>query len=250
MEGVNLQNVLTRRPEGYHKQLVNFAQHHGSSDGGQVKTIHDRVRVKEPGLEKRLATDWYRRTTLLDHFMHPDTKIDDFYRSQYGEQGDFITTGYQADIVADTYPQIRLSRLGSVWLREQKNVVSVEKTLSVTDRLGWQVVYRIQNVHGAACQLWFGSEMNLAFSFRDPQDPLEHPHETQWICRDRGHGISVKAQFDLPTDLWEFPLETVSLSEEGFERTYQGTVLLAHAKITLQPGQVWVRSWRVGVQSE
>ena len=52
-----------------------------------------------------------------------------------------------------------------------------------------------------------------------------------------------------PTDLWEFPLETVSLSEEGFERTYQGTVLLAHSKITLQPGQVWVRSWRVGVQS-
>ena len=51
-------------------------------------------------------------------------------------------------------------------------------------------------------------------------------------------------------DLWEFPLETVSLSEEGFERTYQGTVLLAHAKISLQPGQVWLRSWRIGVGPE
>jgi len=35
----------------------------------------------------------------------------------------------------------------------------------------------------------------------------------------------MSVHFDLPLDLWEFPLETVSLSEEGFERTYQGTVL-------------------------
>ena len=39
----------------------------------RVPTIHDRVRVKEPGLEKRLYTDWYRRTSLLDHFFHPDS---------------------------------------------------------------------------------------------------------------------------------------------------------------------------------
>lgn len=249
-EGINLQNTLTRRAEGYHKQLLDFVAHNGGTDSGRVKTIHDRVRVKEPGLEKRLSTDWYRRTTLLDHFLHPDTKIDDFYHCQYGEQGDFVKTGYQADVVEDTYPQIRLSRLGSVWTGEQKNVVSVEKTLSMTDRMGWQVVYRIQNVHGAACQLWFGCEMNLAFSSQDQQDPLEHFQQTQFIRRDHGHGLNIKIQFDLPTDLWEFPLETVSLSEEGFERTYQGTVLLAHSRITLQPGQVWVRSWRVGVQPE
>ena len=92
--------------------------------------------------------------------------------------------------------------------------------------------------------------MNLAFSSQDQQDPLEHLAQTQWIRRDHGYGLILKIQFDLPTDLWEFPLETVSLSEEGFERTYQGTVLLAHSKITLQPGQVWVRSWRMGVGSE
>ena len=153
-------------------------------------------------------------------------------------------------MVEDTYPQIRLSRLGSVWTGEQKNMVSVEKTLSFTDRLGWQVVYRIQNVHGAACQMWFGCEMNLAFSGQDLQEPAEHLQQTQYVRRDHGHGLGLKMQFDMPTDLWEFPLETVSLSEEGFERTYQGTVLLAHSRITLQPGQVWVRSWRVGVQAE
>ncbi len=247
-EGINLQNVLTRREEGYHKQLLDYAAHQGPADTGRVRTIHDRVRVKEPGLETRLFVDWYRRTSLLDHFLHPNTKAEDFYRCQYGEQGDFIKTGYQVDIVKDTYPQIRLSRLGAVWTGDQKNMVSVEKTLSLTDAKGWQVVYRIQNVHGPACQLWFGCEMNLAFSSQDKQDPAEYLQQTQWLRPDHGYGLVLNVQFDLPVDLWEFPLETVSLSEEGFERTYQGTVLLAHSRVLLDPGQVWVRSWRVGVQ--
>ena len=108
-------------------------------------------------------------------------------------------------------------------------MVSVEKAITLTQAKGWQVVYRIQNVHGPAVQLWFGSEMNLAFSSQNKQDPTENLQEIQWIQPDHGYGLVFHIQFDLPTDLWEFPLETVSLSEEGFERTYQGTVLLAHS---------------------
>jgi len=249
-DGINLCNVLTRRQEGYHQQLLDYVSHQTPDDPGSVKTIHDRVRVKEPGLEKRLFVDWYRRSSLLDHFLHPNTSLQDFYRCQYGEQGDFVKTGYQVDIVEDKYPQIRLSRLGSVWTGDQKNMISIEKTLTPTSTEGWQIVYRIQNVHGPVCQLWYGCEMNLAFSSQDKQDPVEHVHETQWLRPDHGYGLVLGVHFDLPTDLWEFPLETVSLSEEGFERTYQGTVLLAHSRISLQPGQVWTRSWRIGVQRQ
>jgi 4-alpha-glucanotransferase len=248
--GINLQNVLTRRQEGYHKQLVDFASHHGPSAAGHVRTIHDTVRVKEPGLEKRLFTDWYRRTSLLDHFLHPDTTLDQFYKCQYGEQGDFVKTGYQVDVVEDKYPQIRLTRMGAVWTGDQKNMIAIEKTITPSDAEGWQVVYRIQNVHGPACQLWYGCEMNFAFSSQDKQEPTEHVHQSEWQRRDHGYGLVLGVNFDLPVDLWEFPLETVSLSEEGFERTYQGTVLLAHAKIALQPSQVWIRSWKVGVSPE
>lgn len=245
--GVNFQNVLTRRLEGYHKQLLEHVQHQSETSNAPVKTIHDRVRVKEPGLEKRLFVDWYRRSSLLDHFLHPNTTLDNYYRCQYGEQGDFVKTGYQVDVVEDKYPQIRLSRLGSVWSGDQKHMVAIEKTLTFTGSEGWQVVYRIQNVHGPACQLWFASELSFAFSSQDKQDPSESLQQSQWVRRDHGYGLSLTIDFDFPMDLWEFPLETVSLSEEGFERTYQGTVLLAHARIALQPGQVWIRSWKVGI---
>ena len=151
-------------------------------------------------MEKRLSIDWYRRTSLLDHFIHPNTKMDDFFRCQYGEQGDFIKTGYQADVVEHQYPQVRLSRMGAVWTGDQKNMISVEKTISLAEPRGWQVVYRIQNVHGAACQIWFGCEMNFAFSSQDKQDPIEHLEQTQWVRRDHGYGLLLKVQFDVPTD--------------------------------------------------
>jgi alpha-amylase len=40
-------------------------------------------------------------------------------------------------------------------------------------------------------------------------------------------------------DWWQFPLETVSLSEAGFERGYQGTTLMAHWPLDLEPGAMW-----------
>ena len=43
--------------------------------------------------------------------------------------------------------------------------------------------------------------------------------------------------FSIPVSAWFFPLMTVSKSEEGFERTYQGSSLLFLHPINLTPGQ-------------
>ncbi len=39
---------------------------------------------------------------------------------------------------------------------------------------------------------------------------------------------------DLQAELWHAPIETVSLSEDGFERTYQGTTLLLRWRLAPQ----------------
>ena len=43
-----------------------------------------------------------------------------------------------------------------------------------------------------------------------------------------------------PTSIWRFPLETVSNSEGGFERTYQGSVIVPLVDITLDEALVHV----------
>jgi len=58
---------------------------------------------------------------------------------------------------------------------------------------------------------------------------------TEKTFRDPVYG-GVELKFSEPLDLWSFPLETISRSEEGAERTYQGAVLLPHLKRELEPG--------------
>ena len=55
-------------------------------------------------------------------------------------------------------------------------------------------------------------------------------------------GISVTTTTDEPADAWWAPIETVSNSENGFERVYQGSGLLLSWPLRLGPGETWSRS--------
>ncbi|MBM2844735.1 MAG: hypothetical protein HW407_47, partial [Bacteroidetes bacterium] len=47
-------------------------------------------------------------------------------------------------------------------------------------------------------------------------------------------GIETSFMFREPAVLWRHPLETVSLSEAGFERLYQASVVTPHWKFRLE----------------
>ena len=46
--------------------------------------------------------------------------------------------------------------------------------------------------------------------------------------------------------LWRFPVETVSQSEAGFERVYQGSAIVPLWRITLKPGGKWAMGIKLG----
>jgi alpha-amylase len=50
-------------------------------------------------------------------------------------------------------------------------------------------------------------------------------------------GIEVALDVAPMSELWHFPLETVSQSERGLEKTFQGIVLLFSWKFALRPGE-------------
>jgi alpha-amylase len=54
-------------------------------------------------------------------------------------------------------------------------------------------------------------------------------------------GIAVRTTLDEPTDAWFAPIETISNSEDGYERVYQGSGLLVSWPLHLEPGQRWSR---------
>ena len=233
---INLLNVLTRRPEAYHQRLREFLAHPPRDEQG-IKTIHDIVKVKEQNLDQYLRYDWHRRVSLTDHFIHPSTKREDFKRVQYGEQGDFVLGSYDARCTASS---VVLSRTGTVWEHDRPCRIHLEKTVTPRND-GMKIAYVLENLDDKEVALVFAPEYCYAFSFGTDQDDALLNQQVAWTRRDDHFKVRVDMGWSEPADMWVFPLETVSLSESGFERTYQGTVaaiifrlvLPAHARHTL-----------------
>jgi 4-alpha-glucanotransferase len=57
-------------------------------------------------------------------------------------------------------------------------------------------------------------------------------------------GVVVRTEVDVAADAWWAPVETVSNSESGFERVYQGSGLLLSWPVRLAEGERWSRTIR------
>ncbi|MCM2266647.1 MAG: DUF1926 domain-containing protein [Elusimicrobiales bacterium] len=222
--GVNFGSLVWRHPEAYHE-----------ADARSISSSEKR-RAAEAELKKDLAYDWHPRMSLLDHFLHADTSFQAFSKASYGEQGDFVTGEYsfrQAEEAEGL--ALRFAREGAVWAGGASSPVRVEKSVLLRGDGSWRAAYKVSNLGGHKAAVWFGTELALAFSNKEHCPPGEFHKVKKKTFRDPVYG-GVEIEFDQPLDLWSFPLETVSRSEEGAEKTYQGAVMLAHLKRELEPG--------------
>lgn len=261
----NLVSTLARRPEAYHAVLKEYAAAGGSGDGAEgVKTIHETVRVKEPGLENRLWYDWYERRVLIDHFLHPSTALTSFAQARYGEEGDFVDQPYQYQVQqTDSRLTVSLGRDGHVWCNGLWLPFRVEKGIEVvpgSDEVA--VSYAVTNQSDVEADVWFGVESNFnllgggrndAARYRIPEVVLDDSHldstgETRSVSVvslvNKWLDIGVTLRLDEPATLWRFPIETVGNSEAGFERVYQSSCLLLHWMMRLAPGRSWKMTMR------
>ncbi|TAL22453.1 MAG: DUF1926 domain-containing protein [Nitrospirae bacterium] len=237
---VNTLDILTRRPEAYHSKILEATQ----NDSEGTKTIHDRFLVKEEGLLNCLVYDNYRRTSLLDHFFDYNIKLDDLIRSEYDEKGDFIGSPYRLErIEKKGRTGVRLTREGIVSGCAVKidKAVLFQGSAGAGKKTGLRVDYLLEG----RCDGIFAIEFNLSF-LGSPYAAVHAGNKSLFI-KDKGMHNAVKGfyikdeflnlkmefSFDEDMDLWHYPVETVSLSEQGVERLYQGTSFLFMKKLAL-----------------
>ena len=251
----NLFDVLSRRPEAYHCNIFELAA--GQCDNSEIKTIHQITRVKEAGLEQLLIYDNYRKASLIDHFFPVDTGLEDLLRGLGTvELGNFAGSPYllQAE-EKNGAARISLGRDGSVGIAGQIWPVRVEKMLTYQPQSGEiRYDYRLINFGESQLAVFFAVEFNLNFLAGQAQDRYYHlpgvelqernlssrgelPQVEQISLVDEWLGISTRFSFAQPVKLWRMPLETVSQSEDGLERVYQGSTLLPAWQLGLQSGE-------------
>ena len=202
-------------------------------------SIHDLVMVKEEGLADRLHYDDHERRLGLVRFLAPGATPEQVADGIEAELGDLVDGEWQVDHLAPG--QVSLSRSG--WAHGQP--LTVSKTIRLLGgRLDPQLVVELEVHHR-------GDEPR-----RDAAGPraAAPPPRRAAAIRPRGTtsaatgpattrrgeasgvetigygndwvGIAVEARPEPAADAWWSPIETVSNSEAGFERVYQGSALL------------------------
>jgi alpha-amylase len=254
---LNLTAVLGRRPEAYHQTLLEVGDAPPPEGEGGAKTIHQGVRMKEPGLDKRLYYDHHRRSCLRDHFLAHKTSLDDLIRSFYEELGDFADGAYASEAREDEGRIVvtlqRDGQVGGVPCRLEKEV-----TLAAGGS-GVDVTWRLANGGGSTIDCLFASEWNLALHAGDSitfgeaaAQALGEAHTVDIVRAFALEGhyppLRLRAELVQPAALWPYPIEAVSNSEGGFELTYQGVCLMLLWPMCLAPGEStsFGLRWRLG----
>jgi len=257
-KGVNLADGLTRREEIYHRRLaVAVYKPAGAKSTQNAVSIHDRITAKEQNLEQYLNFDWYRRASFLEHFFGATADCESFARNHYPEQGDFVNQAYTAEIESSgSAIRAKLTRRGGVWVGSDHIPVEVQKTFGAEPGSPLlNVSYRVTNCSDQPLNIRFGVEFCVAlqsdkrpntamyFGRTGAPAPLNalgirgmHRH---WEVIDEDRNLEIAVDIDKPAEWWYFPLYTISLSEDGFERSYQCTITCAVWPLSLAPGATW-----------
>jgi alpha-amylase/alpha-mannosidase (GH57 family) len=161
----NITDVMTRKREGYHEKILQLSKEMNNPNNQGVASIHDMLTAKEEGLEKFLHYDWYKRGSLVDHFLGAGTTIENFYQCKYPEQGDFVNQPYRADVeLKRGMLEITLTRDGSVWIENEQRNLRLQKKI-IIDKNSTEVLirYKLENLNKEELDLWFGVEFVCNF---------------------------------------------------------------------------------------
>lgn len=247
-------STLSSRPEAYHQELIEAQEEILAGEEGDVQTIHAGLRVKEPGLAKKLRYDHYRRVSLIDHFLEPDITMARFRSGHYQEMGDFVNARYDTSVIEEPSGlRATLSRKSFLRYGQKPRPFTVEKEIAIeTGQRGFTVLYRLTNTGEERTSGLFGSEwsLHLLGGGSDPEcyriagdqqgrldSARQMPDVDQLAIGNKRLGIHLTLQASRKLDLWQLPLEAISNSEGGLERTFQGTCFLATIPFDLNPGE-------------
>lgn len=238
-KAINILDILTRRPEAYHSKIVEAStRSQTSGNGGETKTIHEQFIVKDIDITDHMTYDNYRRASLLDHFLPSGTDVDSLMRSGYEELGDFIEGIYSLKYFKKgNTVTLSLSKNGLV----NNNPFNVEKLLKLSAPFKLRVDYQLEGVFSGL----FAIEFNISFLgspyssiiVSDGSLPIRsketHDGIKEFYLKDEFLNLRIGYNFDEEIDLYHYPVETISLSEHGVERLYQGTAFLFVKKLYL-----------------
>ena len=250
---VDVADVLTRRPEAYHRKVGDRPR---GEPPAEARTIHAEPEAKEAGLTSLLRYDRLRRASLLDGLFGPEGELDplepwDAARLVVGERS--LAADVQTS-AAEVVVRCSLAHPDGLPLTLEKTLRAraADPFITVSYRLRWDGEAPLSGRWGVQCNCALSAGDAPGRYYRVEGNPslgsrggLERASELTMV--DEWLGCELTIGCAIPAAVAWAPVETVSLSESGFERIYQGSALLFSWPVALGPGQSWETSLRVRI---
>jgi 4-alpha-glucanotransferase len=238
-----LASVLRRRPEAYHEQLRTFDAA-AERDAAETISPHEVVQVKEANLSKFLVYDRDERRSGLVRVFVGD------------ELGDWVRAAWAVVSASESAVVLGRSEAG---LSMTKSVGLGGDRLAPTLTVVLEVVAGRQSVEGKLTVEWNlnlqGGGANPQAYYRWAEEEARHDSAGRLAANapnlsfgNTWLGVDVRSSASPPAGREWYPVETVSNSEAGYERVYQGSCLTFSWPLRLAPGEKATFSVRFDVE--
>jgi 4-alpha-glucanotransferase len=274
-----LTGVLRRRPEAYHQTLRRHeaaARNAAAGDGGAdangitppeaadetggPASIHEIVQVKEAGLADRLVYDDFERRSGVIRILPAGSTAATWAGGGRGDLGDFVDGPFTVSEAHDSRVTVARDGHASVdgvafplWVETQLRLgggrldPTLEQRMTLENR-GAAVLEARIGVEWAMTMLGGGGNPEAYWEIdgkRGSHDGSGADLGVEVVAQGNGWlGVEVATTVDPVADAWHAPIDTVSNSEAGFERVYQGSALLLSWPVSLAPGERWTATVR------
>ena len=240
-------NSMQRRPEAYHARLREASQ----TATGVVTSIHEQTRVKEPNLERFLKYDrWARHAFRILVFdlkkTHADYEALRLMEDASFAGGDFSVRSsgpHQAELYRQTV-------IGAHQGTNEGVLVDITKRFSLGPapngcEISCEVGLKLKQPVDRAAMVGIETIVNLLAPGESDRF-IETAHGPQGLrfsgelpgpilhMQDGWQKLRITLHAPGAENFWIAPIETVSESEEGFERVYQGSQILARWRLSTQ----------------
>jgi 4-alpha-glucanotransferase len=254
-------NSILRRPEAYHARLRDIAK----DPSGAVASIHEQTRVKEPGLERFLRYDRWARHTFRTFLFDPMRTQADYENLELQEDAGFAGGAYSVRRSGDRDAElVREAAIGWPGMTANSGaVLTVSKLFSFgAAPRGCEIACEVRITQQAALEKPLAVGIESVVNLLAPEEPdrfFQTPSGPQNLrysgclpgptlrMEDGWQRLRVALHAPGAEMFWVAPIETVSESEEGFERVYQGSQILAVWRPALASAKAWAGHlfWRV-----
>ncbi len=215
----NWQNCIMRREESYHEEILQAKTQEKPHDKEVIQTIHDKTAKIDPSLKEELIYDWHPKNSFIEHFSCDAFDLERFCKLNFKEAGDFANMPFR-------FKKRGFVRKGGIYINGEKHPSKLKKSYLIKDSTlffsgKFKTTYDDRLHFAEEFNLHFAHPRSVTFNGETIEDGLSLHDIDELVIDDDFTKKRIVVKLNRKCDLFAYILNTISHSENGFEKIPQ-----------------------------